>query len=77
MAPRKLSDDQLEEIRLMLETFTAGLQAALQTTVTTALQTVLHDQHNHRVAHALYQKSISIFMLKLKEEVIMIIDGLL
>lgn len=34
----------------MLETFTAGLQAALQTSVTTALQTVLHEQHRLRDA---------------------------
>ncbi|KAF8112884.1 hypothetical protein N665_0059s0022 [Sinapis alba] len=50
MAPRKLTDDQLEEIRLMLETFTTGLQTALQTFVTTALQTVLHEKHNQHVA---------------------------
>ncbi|XP_056857637.1 uncharacterized protein LOC130506963, partial [Raphanus sativus] len=29
MAPRKLTDDQLEEIRLMLETFTTALQTAM------------------------------------------------
>ncbi|KAJ4882113.1 hypothetical protein Rs2_39168 [Raphanus sativus] len=50
MAPRKLSDEQLEEIRLMLEAFTTGLQEALQTTVTTALQTVLRDQQIHHEA---------------------------
>lgn len=50
MAPRKVTDDQLEEIRLMLETFTTGLQAALQTSMTTALQTVLHEQHRLRDA---------------------------
>ncbi|CDY64332.1 BnaC09g53510D [Brassica napus] len=50
MAPRKLKDDQLEEIRLMLEAFTPRLQAALQTSVTTALQTILQDQHNQRAA---------------------------
>lgn len=48
MAPRKLTDEQLEEIRLMLETFTTGLQAALQTSVTTALQAVLQEQQAHR-----------------------------
>lgn len=50
MAPRKLSDEQLEEIRLMLETFTAGLQAALQTSVTTALQMVLHENRKQQAA---------------------------
>ena len=50
MAPRKLSDEQLEEIRLMLETFTAGLQAALQTSVTTALQTALHENRIQQAA---------------------------
>lgn len=34
----------------MLEMFTAGLQAALQTSVTAALQTVLHEQHAQRDA---------------------------
>lgn len=34
----------------MLETFTAGLQAALQTSVTTALQTVLLEQQGQRGA---------------------------
>ncbi|XP_048623031.1 uncharacterized protein LOC125592285 [Brassica napus] len=50
MVPRKLSDEQLEEIRLMLETFTAGLQAALQTSVTTALQTALHENRIQQAA---------------------------
>lgn len=48
MAPRKLTDEQLEEICLMLETFTTGLQSTSQTSVTTALQEVLHDQQAHR-----------------------------
>ena len=50
MAPRKVTDDQLEEIGLMLETFTTGLQVALQTSVTNALQTVLQEQHRQHAA---------------------------
>lgn len=49
MAPRK-PDEQLDEIRQMLETFTTGLQAALQTSVENAMTTILQAQHDRRAA---------------------------
>uniref|UniRef100_A0A0D3BDP9 Uncharacterized protein n=1 Tax=Brassica oleracea var. oleracea TaxID=109376 RepID=A0A0D3BDP9_BRAOL len=50
MAPRKLTDDQLDEIRQMFETFTAGIQTAFQTSVENALTTVLQAQRERRNA---------------------------
>lgn len=46
MAPRKLTYDQLEGICLMLKTFTAGIQEALQTSMENALTIALQNQCN-------------------------------
>ncbi|CAA7027706.1 unnamed protein product [Microthlaspi erraticum] len=49
MAPRKQNqDDQYDDLRQMLETFTAGLQEALKPAVTDALHTVLDNQQQDR-----------------------------
>lgn len=56
MAPRKFTDEQLEEIRQMFETFTASLQTTLQTSMENALTTVLHAQREQRDAQGNQQQ---------------------